>query len=176
MAARPLLVVGFLPFGGVVDNPAARVARAVDGRVAGPWRVRGEAIPVSYSRGPRETLRLAGLIRPAAILGVGVAVARPGAALERWARAGSTAPGADVDGQRLSVEDQAPRPLFDGGLAAALGVGFSDDAGGYVCNGWAWAVSGAAGVPVGFLHVPERGFCPACLLSGLAAWVLPGEG
>lgn len=176
MAARPLLVVGFLPFGSVMDNPAARLARAVDGRAAGPWWVRGEAIPVSYARGPGETLRLVDLVRPAAVLGVGVAVTRPEATLERWARAGSTAEAADVDGRRLPAEVQAPRPLFDGGLAAALGVGFSDDAGGYVCNGWAWAVSGAAGVPVGFLHVPERGFCPARLLAGLAAWGLAREG
>ncbi len=175
MLAGPVLVVGFLPFGGVRDNPAARLARAVDGRRAGGRWVRGEAIPVSYARGPAETLRFVRLLRPVAVLGVGVATSRPAAELERWARPGCTAPGADVDGARLPAEDGPPRPLFDGGLAAALRVGMSDDAGGYVCNGWAWAVSGAAGCPVGFLHVPEQGFCPARLLAGLAAWALPLE-
>ena len=70
---KTVLITGFGPFPGVADNPSARLARALDGRVVGGVRFVGEVLPVSYRRAPAQTLRLAAAHKADAILGTGVA-------------------------------------------------------------------------------------------------------
>jgi pyroglutamyl-peptidase len=178
----PLLIVGFGPFGAIADNPSARLARALDGQMAGRRRCVGREIPVRYAEGIEETLALAALHRPAAILGVGVAANRPLAWVESvGVRLGDAhipdqggAAVADLEpGGPDRVEATAPVER----LAAAMGIGVSADAGRYVCNAWLYRVVRRIGaeVPVTFLHIPLAGIAPERVLAGLAA-VWGGEG
>lgn len=167
----PVLVMGFGPFLHVHDNPAERLARALDGRVVGDVRLVGRVMPVSYRRAADVSLAAIEEVRPIAVLGIGVATGRLAALVERWGVPGSTPEHPDVDGQRIDTEGpvrvatHAPEAL-----AEALGIGVSDDAGRYVCNAWIHAVVPRAGRRAGFLHVPEAGFDPDRLAQGLAAW------
>lgn len=179
-----MLVLGFGPFLDVADNPAARLARAVDGATVGGRRVVGRVMPVSYSRGPELAASLAEDLDPELILGVGVARDRPEPWVERVGRRRCSATEADVDGTAgADLEPEGPEEveasLDVDALAAALGCGVSRDAGRYVCNGWLYRAvrTLGAGRPVGFLHVPDAGLTPERLLRGLAALVgepLPG--
>ncbi len=168
-----ILVTGFGPFGDVVDNPAARLARAVHGQRAGGHTVVGLVIPVSYARGPSETIAVARALRPTLVLGIGVAVGRPGPEVERIGRRVADPSRADVDGVCLAqVADADVRATIDARhLARALGARVSDDAGAYVCNAWLARVAGALPVPVGFLHVPSDGVAARRLLDALAQLV-----
>ena len=173
------LVLGFGPFQEVTDNPAARLARAVDGERAGSLAVVGRVLSVSYQRCIEETHAHVATHKPVAVLCVGVARGRTEAMVE--CRGQNIAAGNDVDGA-------CPGVLVSGGpktlpamplahtLADALSVARSQDAGQYVCNAWLYrtqwlseqAAPGGAPLPVAFLHIPDRGFAPARLLEGLA--------
>lgn len=172
-------VLGFGPFLDVHDNPARRLALAVDGRQAGPLRIRGEAMPVSYQRSVDQALRL--LLQPGLVglLGVGVARGRCQAEVERVAS--NRVLGDDVDGAcPHQIAAYGPEQLVSGdapALADALAVSLSDDAGRYVCNGWLygllWRIQQRSGPAprLAFLHIPAEGFPPDRLVAGLArAW------
>lgn len=175
-----VLVIGFGPFLDVADNPAARLARAVDGRRAGHARVMGRVMPVSYHRAVTVTQALVAGSGATAVLGVGVARGRGHAALERKGRRRVDPELADVDG--VCLEWLTDGGENDGGendvevtmdlarLRGALDVPVSDDAGAYVCNAWIYRVVRALGhtLPVGFLHVPDEGFDPDRLVGALA--------
>ena len=173
-AARRVLVLGFGPFLDVSDNPAAALARALDGRVltlrsGGRVQVVGREMPVSHVRAPALAETLAREIGAELVLGVGVARGRSAAALERrGVRAPSRAdpPPPDVDGVVVTdlgalAGDAAAHAVRYATLpevpfCAASGVGTSEDAGSYVCNGWLWATLGRLrDRPVGFLHIPD---------------------
>ena len=48
----------------------------------------------------------------------------------------------------------------------------SEDAGGYVCNGWLYRVGRALpDTPVCFVHIPPTGLAPERLLEGLRGWL-----
>jgi pyroglutamyl-peptidase len=174
-----ILVTGFGPFGDVRENPSGALARAASGLRAGDRTLLGLELPVSYRRGIELTVRVARAIRPALVLGCGVAARRERAAVERTGRArvGVTP---DVDGQRPSTLEAsgpalAPSTLDVERLAACLGVDVSEDAGDYVCNGWLYRVSRLlSGVPVGFLHIPRAGLTPERLRAGLEGFLGAG--
>lgn len=164
-----VLVLGFGPFGSVVDNPARRLALAVDGADLGGVRIVGREMPVSYARSEALTLAAARETGARLVLGVGVATKRTAAELEAVARNVRLVADADVDG--VSLSDHGPGPEALGSplaapLAACLGVALSEDAGGYVCNGWLYRAL-RAGLPAAFLHVPPDGFPPERLVAGL---------
>lgn len=170
-----MLVLGFGPFLGVADNPAARLARAVDGASLGGRTVIGRVMPVSYERGPDLAAALVDELDPALVLGVGVARDRPAPWVERVGRRRCSSTEPDVDGVAgADLEPGGPEEveatLDVHVLAAALGCGVSRDAGRYVCNGWLYRTVRrlGAGRPVGFLHVPDAGVEPGRLLNGLA--------
>ena len=173
-------ITGFGPFLEVIDNPSARLARAVDGMRVGGVPVRGLVLPVSYGRAVpalTEAIRDDGR-PPMLVLGTGVARGTRRARLERTAWSERT--GRDVDGcepapqhrpQRRSARIDAPR------LAEALDVDLSDDAGRYVCNAWLYdAVAAFPHAAVAFLHVPDDGLPPPQLLQGLARYLGAGAG
>lgn len=165
-----ILVTGFGPFGAVVDNPAARLARAVHGRRIGGHTVVGCVIPVSYARGPDTTIALARDLGPRFVVGLGVATARGTVEVERRAIAAGDGRTPDVDGvilDRLDGPDVVHATLDAERLAAALGADLSDDAGRYVCNAWLHRVAQALDVPVGFVHLPADGLDPERLLTAL---------
>lgn len=172
MGVPTALVLGFGPFLEVTDNPAARLARAVDGARAPGLRVVGRTMPVSYRRAVDETVAAVAALGPAAILGVGVARGRPAPMVERWGTRAFDPALPDVDG--VAEAEEGPERVGTAdpeGLAEALGVAISEDAGRYVCNGWIWRAVRRVERPVAFLHVPDAGFDPDRLVAGLARWV-----
>lgn len=171
MQAGPVLLTGFGPFGAVVDNPSAAAARAIDG-----WRLRGHTVitrvlPVSYARGPSETVALARGCGCALVVGLGVASTRREVEVERYAvRRGDTA--ADVDGacwDPVAGPARVTASLDVAGLATALRAEVSEDAGRYVCNAWLYEVTLGLDVPVGFVHMPPGGIEVRRLVRGLSA-------
>lgn len=173
-SVRPILVTGFGPFLDVDDNPSAALARAVDGAVVAGVPVVGVVLPVSYRRGPSQVVALCDQLRPRLVLGLGVARQRSCVTVERFGRRalGSTP---DVDGGAPAEVGAGPElvaaTLDPSLLAALLGAELSDDAGGYVCNAWAWEVPLRAGAPAAFVHVPPGGMPVDDLLAALRALV-----
>lgn len=162
------LVLGFGAFRDVVDNPSARVARALDGCSKGDLTLIGAEMPVSYTRSLERTEELVALHRPAFILGIGVAVHRKQPEFERYGT-GRCGNEPDVDGVcREACDESLASGLPIERLAESLGCGISEDAGTYVCNGWLHqAIARFAPVPVGFLHVPPEGVDPRALFAAL---------
>lgn len=166
-----VLVTGFGPFEDVDDNPAERLARAVDARRVRGETVVGRVLPVSFERAPALTLAFARLHAARLVVGLGVATSRRRAEVERLARR-VVGDRADVDGAVLDALHGPPevRATVElGVLAGAMGLGTSEDAGAYVCNAWLYRVASALDVPVGFIHLPRSGLDPETLLEGIAA-------
>ena len=174
-----MLVIGFGPFLDVTDNPARRVALALDGW-EGPrgLRVVGAEMPVSYARAPAVTLGLAEATGAVAVVGVGVARGRTQVCVERRATRALVPSLTDVDGVALDALDlEGPAELWSDApveqVAASLGGLVSEDAGGYVCNAWLYSVtlaSAAARRPVLFLHLPDEGVAIERVQAALTAW------
>lgn len=168
-----LLVVGFGRFLTVVDNPASRLARALDGRTLGSLRVVGREIPVLYEEGPALTLRWMREYAPAAVLGIGVASGRAVPMIEQQGVRQADPELEDAGGHRLGTLDpdgpETVRSTADvAALAQAIGAQISDDAGRYVCNAWLYrVVRGGGSTPVAFLHVPSEGMPLEQLAEGL---------
>lgn len=165
-----LLVLGFGPFGAIVDNPSARLARALDGRSAGPATLAGFEMPVSYQRCVQFTRARVVDLAPAFVLGIGVAANRTVAKVEEQA-VNRVMPGRpDVDGRVPFGLGEGPDVVTSADawlLANALGVEISPDAGRYVCNAWLYqAIRGR--IRAGFLHVPPQGYDVDGLVEGLA--------
>lgn len=174
MPAGPVLVHGFGPFLEVVDNPAARLARAVHGARVGGRAVVGEVMPVSYDRAPAGSVARARALGAALLVGVGVARSRAAVCVEAVASPEGHPGHADVDGVRLGwIAPEGGGPLRATGpveaMAAALGGVVSTDAGRYVCNAWLYRTVHDLGaeLPVLFLHVPPAGLAPERLLTAL---------
>jgi pyroglutamyl-peptidase len=174
-----VLVMGFGPFGAVVDNPAARLARAVDGAERGPVQVVGRTMDVAWERCWTQTRTAVERCAPRWLIGVGVATQRSAPAFEAWATNALRTDSTDVDGvTRAQVRADGPDRLAATLQLRApdvLGVERSDDAGRYVCNMWLYQAIDQAppGVAVAFLHVPARGFEASDLLDVLelsAGW------
>jgi pyroglutamyl-peptidase len=176
-----ILVTGFGPFLDVDENPSGRLARRLDGaRVAG-HSVHGELLPVTYDEAPALTLALADRLRPALVVGLGVARGRKRVMVERIGRRPAQRALPDVRGRRPAPVKGAPAEVHATldveALAAAIGAVVSDDAGAYVCNAWLYTVTRALpGVPVGFVHVPDQGMPADQLLVGLARLVAARAG
>jgi pyroglutamyl-peptidase len=172
-----ILVTGFGPFLDVADNPAARLAREVEGLRDAGLDVVGRELPVSYARAPELTARWAREVAADFVLGIGVARGRKEPQVERVARRAADASLADVDGVRLrELASDGPEQIVCAdaeSVARALGVALSDDAGAYVCNAWLYAVL-RAGLRAAFLHVPPRGIAAGRLAEGLRALACGG--
>jgi len=172
---RPWLVLGFGPFGEVADNPASRVAAALEGREVSGSPTAARVLPVSFARAPREAAAALEALRPRATVALGVArgaeIRLEGEAVNRIT---STLP--DVDGDTREGEPLAPdapprlaSPLPLQTWAEALDasaralsddaprVGFSTDCGGYVCNAlYHHLLRSAPPARALFVHLPPR--------------------
>lgn len=168
-----ILLTGFGPFLAVHTNPSATLVRALHGRDVEGHRIVSAVLPVSFTRGPARAVALARLLRPRLMLGFGVATGRTAAMVERVAV--NRAEGRDVDRAQPTQLVPDGGPLRDDavapGLAAALALPLSDDAGLYVCNAWLYHALAAAPCPAAFVHIPSEGLPPDRVLSGLGAWV-----
>jgi pyroglutamyl-peptidase len=173
-----VLVTGFGPFLDVDNNPSGLLARQVDGRRVGPWRVVGLELPVSTARAPALTLMAAHEHGAAAIVGLGLAQRRDRVCVEAMAWPDLDPSLRDIDGvagARLpgpaSIEARFPCATVAVPLAAVV----SRDPGRYVCDAWLYTVcrDGPPGVAVGFVHIPATGLCVERLLLALAVLPLP---
>lgn len=176
---RPILVTGFGAFLGVHDNPTETLARQVDGLVIAGTTVVGRVLPVTFAEGPAQAVALARELDACLVVGLGVASNRDRVMVEAVGRRQcSTSP--DTDGVVLQSlgegPDEVPATLDPERLAALLGAEVSHDAGGYVCNAWAWTVPQALDVPAAFVHVPPAGLDAEVLLAALRALVTKGPG
>lgn len=167
---RPILLTGFGPFLDVLDNPSGRLVEALDGDVVDGVPVVGEVIPVTYARGPSIAIERARQLDARLVIGFGVASNRRGVWVESSGRrvcGGSP----DTDGVVLDELGDGPDRVAASvdvqRLADALGAEISEDAGGYVCNAWAWTVPQALGVPAVFVHLPTDGIDPEVVRRGL---------
>lgn len=158
-----ILVTGFEPFGGLVRNPSADVAHAVEG-----GDVAAAVLPVDYGRVGAALAEA--LARPFdAVLLMGVAVGRARLGLERVAinfrdpergdNAGRT-PGRPevVPGGPAAYFSTLPLEALRARLAAAgVPVEISLSAGAYLCNAAFYLARhrlDARGTPCGFVHLP----------------------
>jgi pyroglutamyl-peptidase len=158
-----ILVTGFEPFGGLVRNPSADVARAVHGE-----GVAAAVLPVDYAK-VGEALEGA-LARPFdAVLLLGVAIGRARVGLERVAinfrdperadNAGRTpAPPEIVPGGPAAYFSTLPLEVLRARIAGAgIPVEISLTAGAFLCNAAFYLARHrlhARGTPCGFVHLP----------------------
>jgi len=170
-----VLVMGFGPFLSVTDNPAARLAREIDGAVRGGVAITGRVMPVSFIRSVATTQRFIEAINPSVLLGVGVATSRKVITVESCGRNVGSGTTPDVDGQcRSLLEPSGPAELMvtlpTQPLASRLGAVVGADAGRYVCNAWIYQMLRAASpaLPVGFIHIPPAGLQASRLADALA--------
>ena len=85
MTAPCILVTGFEPFGGEVENPSAQVALALDGRRIGPAVVVGAVLPCVFGAANDAMAALLAAHRPRLVLALGQAAGRSALSLERVA-------------------------------------------------------------------------------------------
>ncbi len=172
-----LLLTGFGPFPGVETNPTQSLVEALDGAHCGEVTVRGVVLPVTYDGAVAETLSWAKTLEPVAVLGTGVAVRRDTVCMESTGRrhlgVRPDALGALPD--RVEGPDEVRSGWDVEGFTSLLGAQRSEDAGDYVCNAWLYGVQRHLSVPVGFLHVPERGLDPDALVEALTVWFSKGR-
>jgi pyroglutamyl-peptidase len=170
-ARQTILVTGFEPYGGRRINPAAEVARALDGTVVDGFAVIGAILPVSQ-RGLGERLEaLLAELRPAIVISLGLAPGEPMIRLERFGLNLLDFEIPDNDGIRLadapieangSTAVRASLPLraieaalLEAGIPARL----SSTAGTYLCNATLYGLIRLleARFPAalgGFIHLP----------------------
>lgn len=176
-----VLVIGFGPFPGVPDNPAAAVARRFAARARRPMppgvRLSSAVVPTTW-----ELLDdLPGLIarvRPDIIIALGVAVDAPVVRIEttavnRATRIAVDAVGARARSRRLKADGPPvlhapadPGRLVRAARACGLPLRISRDAGDYLCNGLFYEAarlvrSGGRMTRLAFVHVP----CPRVALG-----------
>lgn len=173
-----ILVTGFGPFQDVQANPSESLARAVHGRVVAGHRVVGAVLPVAWDAIPWRVEAWALRLRPALVVGTGVARGRSRVAVETCARPVAT--GRDVRGVegRGALGDASRGPTLDAAtLATALDADLSDDAGTYLCNAWLFEVPPRVRAPAAFVHLPDQDLPPERLLAALGVLLrAPDEG
>ncbi len=160
--APTVLVTGFGPFRDVVDNPASRAARAVNGRIVRGVRILGIEVPVGYAEGSDATIAAARAAGATAVIGLG---RHPNTPVPRVEVLGyNQCFLADIQGKEpATLEEGGPervRTNIDArALSAAIRGRVTEDAGRYVCNAWVYRVTRALAktCQVGFIHVPPTG-------------------
>jgi len=175
---RPrVLVTGFPAFPGAPANPTEwlvhRLVEQADALGAElSAKISAAVIPCSYDGAPRALEQLAREVDPNIHLAFGLSRSAQGFVLEREARNACPSLVLDTDGHcygagpiRTGAGESIPGTLPLEAIANALareslGVSFSTDAGGYLCN-YVFYLSAGGHIPSlrtdlsGFVHVPQ---------------------
>jgi len=166
---RRILVTGFEPFGGDAVNPSDLIARDLDGRRVGGYRVVGRTLPVDAHALPKALAAALGdAEEPDAILGTGLATGRTALALERTAvnlldleqpdNAGTLLSGAPVreNGAAAYFTNLPLARILATWHQAGIPGYVSDSAGTYICNQLFYEVLALneRSIPIGFVHLP----------------------
>ncbi|MDG1480909.1 MAG: hypothetical protein P8R54_15040 [Myxococcota bacterium] len=172
---RRVLVMGFGPFLSITDNPAARLAREIDGMTRDGLAVVGRVMPVSFERAVSETRAAVAEVAPAALIGIGVARTRSVITVEALGRNIADGKTPDVDGvcRRCLDADGPPQRSVTyptAALASQIGAVVGYDAGRYVCNAWIYQMlqTPHPRLPTGFIHIPPAGLQASLLADALA--------
>jgi pyroglutamyl-peptidase len=163
-----MLIVGFAGYAGRGINPAAEVAKALDGQRIGGRAIVGAVLPVDYAGLQRRLEELVERHAPRAVICLGLWPGEPVIRLERIGvnvndfevpdNEGRIASGPiDPSGPAarltsLPIEDIQHR-LLDAGIPARL----SSSAGNFLCNATLYTVLGIAearSIRGGFIHLP----------------------
>jgi pyroglutamyl-peptidase len=167
----PVLVTGFEPFGGMAYNPAAEIARALDGAEIGGRRVAGRLLAVDFARNRSQLEALLGEIEPALYVAFGLATGEDMIRIERFGVNLADFPIPDNAGARptgLAIEADGPvaRPstlpcveIRAALLAAGIPARLSNSAGSYLCNANLYSsldlcAARRPATPCGFIHLP----------------------
>jgi len=171
MTDRPLLVTGFEAYGGRGLNPAAEIARALDGHVVEGAPVVGQTLPVSFAK---IGARMGGLLReldPQVVIALGLAPGEAGIRIERFGLDIADFEIPDNDGALLEdarIADNGPtalpatlpvRAIEQALLEIGIPARLSTTAGTYLCNACLYtllesAQSSARATLCGFIHLP----------------------
>src|SRR2546423_15692337 len=81
--SRPVLVTGFMPYGGRGMNPAAEIATALDGRAIADVPVVSRLLPVAFAEIAATADTLLGEINPRAVISLGLWPGEPMIRIER---------------------------------------------------------------------------------------------
>jgi pyroglutamyl-peptidase len=167
-----VIVAGFGPFEGVIDNPSAAIADALDGCIYGGVRVIGREMPVSFDRSIEVCRLWIEGTDAVALVGIGVAMSRSKVTVERRGRCPQADGQLDVDHRTCTpggydAPSEVCSTVDTAKLAASIGAEISDDAGTYVCNHWLYRAVQDFDIPVGFIHVPPNGLDTGALLRGI---------
>jgi pyroglutamyl-peptidase len=179
---KTILVTGFEPYGGRRINPAAEVAKALDGSSVEDFGVIGAILPVSQRSLRTRLEELLTELRPAIVISLGLAPGEPMIRLERFGLNLLDFEIADNDGARLAdapveangttgVRASLPlRAIEQALLDAAIPARLSSTAGTFLCNATLYRLirvleerfPAALG---GFIHLPYLPEQVARLLS-----------
>jgi pyroglutamyl-peptidase len=170
-AQPPILITGFEPFGGMSYNPAAEIARALDGAEIGGRRVVGRLLAVDFARHRAQLEALFSEIAPVLYVAFGLATGEDMIRIERFGVNLADFPIPDNTGARhtgLAIEADGPaaRPstlpcaeIREALLAAGIPARLSNSAGSYLCNANLYTAldlcaARQATTPCGFIHLP----------------------
>ncbi len=169
-AARSVLVTGFEPFGGEIENPSRLIVAELSGRLIAGRVVRGEVLPCRFGESTRQLRSALRRHEPELVICLGQAGGRAGLTLERVAINLDDAPIADNAGLR-----PIDQPILKSGPAACwstlpvkamaraialagIEASVSHSAGTFVCNhvfyGLMQALKRRPQTRGGFIHVP----------------------
>jgi pyroglutamyl-peptidase len=183
MSVRPALVTGFSPYGGRGRNPAAEIAKELDGSTIGGVPVVGRLLPVAFDQIATRAQSLLDELRPCVVISVGL---WPGEAVVRIERVGVNLADFEIpDNDGRMARDE---PLLGNGsaakfatlpirkieaamLAAGIPSRISNSAGSFLCNACLYSFLSAAEeqpeTRCGFIHVPYLPDQVAALLREL---------
>src|SRR5687767_1704357 len=163
-----MLIVGFAAYAGRGINPAAEVAKALDGESLGGRAITGAVLPVDYAGLPARLADLVERHSPGAVICLGLWPGEPVIRLERLGvnindfeipdNEGHMATGhiqSSGPAARLSTlpNEVIQRRLLQAGIPARL----SSTAGNFLCNATLYTVLGiteARSIKGGFIHLP----------------------
>jgi len=169
--ARPALVTGFMPYGGRGVNPAAEIARAVEGKTIAGAPVVSRLLPVAFAEILATAEALLREINPAVVVSVGLWPGEPVIRIERvglnvadfeiadnlgYVATDEPVLGNGAVGKLATLPIKAiEEALLDAGIPARI----SSTAGTYLCNACLYSFLSAAAtmrlpVACGFIHVP----------------------
>ena len=168
---RPALVTGFMPYAGRGVNPAAEIARALDGKTVANAPVVGRLLPVSFAEIAAVAEGLVRDLNPSVIVSIGLWPGEPVIRIERIGMNVADFEIPDNLGQivsDVSVVSNGPaaklatlpvRAIEQALLDAAIPARISNTAGTFLCNACLYSFLTAAevkreAVAVGFVHVP----------------------
>jgi len=167
----PILITGFEPFGGMTYNPAAEIARALDGAEIAGRRVTGRQLAVDFARHRGQLEALFSEIDPALYVAFGLATGEDMIRIERFGVNLADFPipdnaGAKHTGLTIEADGPAARPstlpcaeIRAALLAAGIPARLSNSAGSYLCNANLYTslrLCAAQSKPraCGFIHLP----------------------